>query len=233
MKTASRRWGVEEIPKITQINFKEDRDRYWVFIDGEFCTSIRGRTFPALGLEVGREVTCEELKAMESFHWKRQYGPQSWKREQVRLERAQQVIEMVSPQLRTEIVGFGAGSDELIEEHPEESGSPDIDVHINQELLMKVEVTGTEYRRGIDYWVRPDKLRYAQKHPEIEVWIMLVYHLPKEHIVVIRPERGKRYEVETKTIRGSDELYTVFKRNSPEVVSLATFQAHLLDSVGR
>lgn len=217
------------MPRITEIRYKSDRQRHWVFIDGDFCTSIRARTFPALNLTEGMEITCQEVKDMEKFHWKRQYGPASWKREQVRLDRAEQVIAEVSQRLGTKIVGFGAGSTELIEEHPEESGSPDLDVFCDGELLMKVEVTGTEVKRGRDYWVRPDKLKYAQNHPETEVWIMLVYHLPREHIVVIRPEPGKQYEPETKTIRGSDELYVVFKKSSPEVISLAAFQAHLLE----
>lgn len=56
------------MPKITKIEYKPEKERYWVFVDNAFCTSIRERTFHALNLVVGGEVPCEKIKELESFH---------------------------------------------------------------------------------------------------------------------------------------------------------------------
>ena len=62
------------MPKITRIEYKADRERYWIFVDSEYCTSIRARTFPTLDLTVGQTISCEQIKELESHHWKHSYG---------------------------------------------------------------------------------------------------------------------------------------------------------------
>ena len=51
------------MPKITHIKYhKENREKLNVFIDEKYCTTVRVRTFKGMGLKVGDEITCEELK---------------------------------------------------------------------------------------------------------------------------------------------------------------------------
>ncbi len=79
------------MPKITKIDYKFDKERYYVFVDGTYCTSIRERTFPALNLKVGSEVSCEKIKELESFHFKNHYK-ESWANEKVRLQKVQHLL---------------------------------------------------------------------------------------------------------------------------------------------
>lgn len=112
------------MPKITKIDYKPEKERYWVFVDGVFCNSIRERTFPALHLEVGSEVSCEKIKELENFHFKNQYKD-SWANEKIRLQKVQALIASFDPRLEAAITGFGANTTEYIAAHPEEAGKPD------------------------------------------------------------------------------------------------------------
>jgi hypothetical protein len=200
-----------------------------VYIDGHKCTPVRARTWAGMGLKVGDEISCEELKKRESFHWKKAYGKAAWEKEGVRLGKVKTLIEMMDPRVVANIVGFGAGSTEFIAEHPAESGKPDIEV-VTQEkriVVLVVEVTGTETMRGAGYWVRPDKLNYAKEHPEEDVWLILHYADPVERFVFIRPSSAATYKAVEQRIRDSIEHYVVFTDSSHEVVSADTFRNHL------
>ena len=224
-----------DVGKISRIEHKPDKQRYWIYVDGQYCTSIRERTFPALKLSVGVEITCAEIKERENFFWKQQYGPSSWEREGVRLGKVKALIDAIDPRAIADVVGFGAGSTQVIAEHPEESGRPDIEVVTTdgrRVVLLAVEVTGTERMRGDAYWVRPDKLAYIQAHPEQEVWLILHYAEPEERFVFIRPTPGKSdYKVVKVVIREATEHFVEFTDSSPEVVTFDVFSANLIGRV--
>ena len=218
------------MPRITKITYMDDRDKHWVFVDGEYCCSVRGRTFPALDLRVGQEISCAEIEEMEKFHWKRAYGKASWEAEKVRLDRVKQLIEMIDPRLSVHVTGFGADTDEFIAEHPDEAGAPDLEVREGDRVLALVEVTGTKRFRGgtpLTYWVRPDKLEYARNHPEQDVWIILHYAEPTEQIVVIRPDNTKEYMASEEVIGNATEHFVTFTDSDPECVTPATFAAYV------
>ncbi|ACV25469.1 hypothetical protein [Kangiella koreensis] len=218
------------MPVITKIFYKESSDKYWIYIDNDYCTSVRARTFKAMDLEVGREITCPELKELENHHFKHQYGQKSWQQEKVRIDKVKEIIESVSPNLSVSIVGFGADSDEFIPQHPDESGAPDLAVVNNDtgSIVMRVEVTGTEAMRGSDYWVRPDKLTYCQNHSDENVWIVLHYQKPTEKFVFIKPDPTKEYTHKVINIRNTDEHYVIFNDTSPEVKPEEQFRQELL-----
>ncbi|TDP30765.1 hypothetical protein DEU29_11548 [Idiomarina aquatica] len=213
--------------QISKILHKQDREKYWVYVDGEFCVSIRERTFKGMNLREGMEISCDKLKEMESFHFKNQYQ-NSWEEEKVRLKAVTDLLHDISPEIKVTVTGFGADSNELIREHPEEQGKPDLEVTFNSNVIMLVEVSGTKVMRGSDYWVRPDKLSYCQHHPEENVWIVLHYAEPSEKFVFIKPRPEKEYLYEVKNIRGTDEHYVVFTDDSPEVYSRYNFAEQLL-----
>ena len=224
------------VARITGIEHKPDRQRYWIYVDRQYCCSIRERTFPALELSVGQEITCAEIQERENFFWKQQYGKAAWEKEGVRLNKVKALVDAIDPRAEALIVGFGAGSTEFIAEHPEEAGRPDIEVTTTDGqnlVLLSVEVTGTEQMRGTTYWVRPDKLAYVQAHPDQEVWLILHYAEPAEKFVFIRPSPAAAdHIIVEKVIRGATEHYVEFTDRSLEVVSYDDFRANLISKLG-
>ena len=69
------------MPVITEIRYNNPSDRYWVYIDGQYCASIRARTFQGMNLIEGQEITCDDLIELEKFHWKNTYGQNAWEKE--------------------------------------------------------------------------------------------------------------------------------------------------------
>ena len=103
--------------RITEIQHNAESGPVRVFIDGAFCVQIRARTFSAMNLFVGQEVTCNELKELEKHFWKHAYGEDAWEREKLRLQRVIDLINWADPRAEAIAVGFGAQSTEFIPEH--------------------------------------------------------------------------------------------------------------------
>lgn len=209
-----------------------------VYIDGVKCIPVRERTWAAMGLKVGDEISCDELREREKFHWKREYqAVGAWEKEKVRLEKVKALLEGIAETVDKSVVvrieGFGADTNAFIAEHPEESGKPDIAIRYGKEetTLILVEVSGTERMRGTTYWVRPDKLAYAENHPDIDVWIVLHYAEPEEKFIFIKPVAGEKNRVVSKEIRGSIEHYVEFDDANKCVVSKEVFRDHLISRI--
>jgi len=218
------------MPKITGISpQKSNSERLSIYIDGSFCTGVRKRTFQAMNLNIGDEISCEKLKEQENFFWKQAYQD-VWKNEKVRIAKVAKLVESIDESVLVKIVGFGADTEVLIKEHPDEKGKPDIDVthKLKSEItILKIEVTGTERMRGSDFWVRPDKIEYAENHPEEDVWIILHFSEPKEIFKFIQPVKGKKYERHKITIREAGEIFCIFKEGDEEIKTLDEFAGHL------
>lgn len=226
------------MPRITKIiEQKNNPERVSVFIDNEFCVGIRKRTFQAMNYKVGDQITCEQLKEKENLFWKQSYQKiGAWEKEKVRIEKIKQVIEEIDPRIIVKVVGFGAESNEIIKEHPDEKGVPDLDIVLKsspETVVMKVEVTGTESLRGEGYWVRPDKIEYALNHPDEIVWTALHYSTPKELIRFLKHIAGKDLKVETMNIRGAGEQFCVFYDGDEEVKTLTEFAVELKNNIDR
>ena len=218
------------MPKITAIlPQKSNAERLNIFIDGSFCTGVRERTFKAMNLKIGDEITCEKLKEQENYYWKEAYK-EVWKKEKVRIEKVVKLIESIDDNAMVAIVGFGAASDMLIKAHPDEKGKPDIDLlhkHAPKTTILKIEVTGTERMRGSDYWIRPDKIEYAENHPDEDVWIILHYSEPTEVFKFIQPIKGKAYNRTEITIKGAGEIFCIFQEGDTELKTKEEFSAYL------
>jgi hypothetical protein len=217
------------MPKITKVLPKPDRKRVWIYIDGKFCLSARERTWQAMGLGVGSQISCAELEEKENFFWKQAYGESSWEKEKVRLGKISDWINERFPELEVDTKGFGADSLEMIDEHPEESGAPDLALRLPDisDDILAVEVTGTEHMRGSDYWVRPDKIQYAKNHPDKDVWVALHFQKPQEKIIWIKPDLEKDYPIQEIEIRGAGEEYIIFTDNNDEVKTEEDVVAHI------
>lgn len=217
---------------ITKMIYKEDRDKVWVYIDGQYCTSIRKRTFDGMGLFEGMNITCEQLKEKENFFWKQMYNEEAWKKEKVRLKKVKDFIKSIDVNdiIDVKEVGFGADSELMIKKHPGESGSPDLGIKykFQQEPFMYIEVSGTETMAGEGYWIRPDKLEYSKRHPEKDVWIILHYKNPQEKFVIIKPDNNKQYYYrEIKRSNGATEHYVIFNDGDKEIKTPIEFANYL------
>lgn len=115
----------------------------------------------------------------------------------------------------------------MIEKHSDESGSPDLEVKYksSDKPFMYIEVSGTETMAGTGYWVRPDKLEYARRYPEKDVWIILHYQNPVEKFIIIKPDNNKQYYYnEIRRSNGATDYYVIFNDEDSDVKSLKEFK---------
>lgn len=216
--------------KITNIqeNKGTNKDRVYVFIDNEYCISIRARTWLAFKLQINDIADCEEIKKKEKLFWKQLYGKDSWKKEKVRLHYVSKWLEKYIPNIDIKITGFGANTTELIEEHPDEKGEPDMQILLKNTntIVLFLEVTGTEQKRGTDYWIRPDKIDYIQKHFNKDIWVALHYADTRE-IIWIQPLKDIKYNYIEKNLKGAIEYFVIFNNTSEEVKTSQEFKDYL------
>lgn len=222
-----------EITNIEQ-NKGSCNDRVWVYINNEYCTSIRARTWVSFGLRIGDVIDCEELKERENFVWKNLYNKDAWEKEKVRLEYVKRWIKTYISGVDVKITGFGANSKDLIKSHPSEKGKPDMEILLENTsiIILLLEVTGTEFKKGNDYWVRPDKIEYIQNHSEEDIWIALHYADDKK-IVWLQPAQDKQYNYVEKNLKGAVEHYVVFNDDSDEVKTSQEFKQHLDSQIAK
>ena len=117
------------MPKITKIleNQGRNNDRVHIFIDNQFCTSVRKRTWIGMNSKIGSDINCEKLKKLENNFWKKLYGPSSWKREKVRINRVIQWFKKYIPEIEIVTIGLGADTNDYIYDiHSREKGAPDL-----------------------------------------------------------------------------------------------------------
>lgn len=228
------------MPRITNIQPLPQEgsgdNRLLIWVDGEPCVRVRARTWPAFGLTVGSEASCDELRERDAYHWKFQYqAVGAWDKEQYRVRRVRQAVETIEPRVAAKVVGFGTGDPRLLPFHPVEHGRPDIDVVVaaTGEVVLSIEVTGTEQMRGTGLWLRPDKLEWAMRHPAAEVWYAFHYARPTERLLFWRPQEDSRHDIREEMIRYSVERYIEIPEHSQGVITAAAFGVHLRSRVDR
>lgn len=216
--------------KITKVEFGKgkDEDRVDIHIDNKWCCRVRERTFPALKVELGTHIDCKTLKDRESFAFKNAYSG-SWEKEKERIKYVVRWLEKyIDYDLDYLLTGFGADSTELIFEHPDEKGEPDITIKLTgtDVTVLFLEVSGTDYMRGTDYWVRKDKIEYIQSHGDMDTWVALVY-LPLKKIIWIRVNLNKEYATVKQSINNIGEFYVSFDEGDEEVKTSEEFKSYL------
>jgi len=221
------------MPFITKILPKqgENQDRVYVYIDEQFCSSIRECTWIGMKLAVGSSITCDELKTFEQNFWKKLYGIDSWKREKVRIKRVIKWFSKYISQVNVIPIGLGVDSNDYLENiHSKEKGAPDLSIRLHNSTIeiIALEVSGTEKMQGDDYWIRKDKIDYIQNHQERDIWIVLHYQLPKEHFVWLKIIYNKSYLTKVMNIKGGDEYYVVFTKDAEEIKQSDYFKDYIL-----
>lgn len=209
-----------------------------IYIDGKFCVKMRERVAEALNVRIGDVRDCGDLRRKEKYIWKLIYYPK-WKEEKERIRRTKELIMSWKLPVTIEETGFGVKSTGIIFSHPEEMGKADLRL-VHRELrvpLISLEVTGTNYPRGDDLWLRKDKIEYARTHPEEDYWAAI--HL-KRDVFFVKPVLTKEYAHREIPIRKRlmdegqvriREYYVVFKKDDPEVHSAEEFRRYLREKV--
>lgn len=101
------------MPAITAI-VPISHDRFSIHIDGEFCCTVRRRTFSGMNLAEGSEISCDDLKERERNYWKYAYES-LWEQEGHRIERVMGMVARADDRMKTLIEGFGADTTEFID----------------------------------------------------------------------------------------------------------------------
>jgi len=224
--------------KITNIQVQmSNSERVSVFLDGKFCLGMRKRVAEGIGLEFGQEWTEEKLKTYEKFIWKEIYD---WDEEKKRIDKVKELINSYGSPINIETIGFGADSDKKILEHPKEKGAPDVVIKCNKDGndVLHLEVTGTDHPRGTTIWLRPDKIEYAKKHPEIDYWASVIL---KNDIHFVKPDLDKKYDIKKKIITkflkdegreiSIDEYYIEFELSDEEVKTEDFFKRYIKEKI--
>lgn len=200
--------------------------RYYIDFKSGRKEWLHPNVFERHNLQVGSEISnLDALLHENEFQWKVAYSKNNaWEKEKIRINAVENFIINHNPNLSVKIVGFGANSTQAIFEHTPEHGAPDLEIlNSNNEVVAKVEVTGSEKKRGNDYWIRPDKIEYIKNHRDVPVIITLHYQLPEEVIVPIKINPDKEYQTVNKVIRENTETFVVFDDDSSEVMSINKF----------
>lgn len=208
-------------------NNSKEVKRYYINFDGGIKIWVHPNIFNKWQLQVGMKINVEELLNDNKYKWKNAYNNGSWEKENIRIEAVKTFVNSIRNDLNITTIGFGADSTEIIYQHPKEQGSPDLEVQVTGKQFAKIEVTGSEKKRGNDYWIRPDKIKYIQDHIEENIWIVLHYQSPNE-MIYIKPDKLTVYPSKKIHIRGNDEYYVIFNNNSSEVKTEEEFKAEVL-----
>lgn len=95
---------------------------------------------------------------------------------------------------------------------------------------IRLEVTGTDSPNvplQAPLWILEGKARYAEEHPDEEIYIVHVLDTPRLKRPIIRAMRAKgligRYPVEVKRPYGAPERYLVVPVTAPEIMREEVF----------
>ena len=226
------------MPLITKVLQKQgkNRDRFYVYIDDQFCISIRARTWIGMDLAEGSKISCEEIKILEQNFWKKLYGAQSWKREKVRINRVINWFTKYIPQVEVILVGLGVDRNDYLENiYSAEHGAPDLSIRLhNSEIeVIALEVSGTEKRHGGGYWIRKDKIDHIQSHRKRDIWVVLHYQLPKEEFVWLKIIPDKSYNTKVINLKGADEYYITLTNDAEEIKTSSYFKDYILAKLNK
>ena len=218
--------------KITKIESQRGNpNKVNVFIDDEFCTGAERRIVESLGIEIGKEIECEELKELINFFWKKRYR-YKWKEEKERIKKVIKNIHTKLPELKFEIFGFGADTDEMIKKHPLEKGIPDVLIIYEKNnfnyVLTFLEVTGTkQIRETDDIWIRPDKFEFAKNHPYLDIFI--AHYVDDKNLLrfISTKDTNNLPEPKEIIIRGNKEIYVMLSFDHESVISSDQFIDYL------
>jgi len=156
--------------------------------------------------------------------WKDRYNDGQWKGG---VRRVKKVIAALQEKgLDATPYADDALSEEYIKATSHERGEPDVKIAFKDRIVL-LEVTGPDINipATSGLWFRPDKLEYAENHPELEVWGAHIIEGPPALIRFIQftPGMNKKYPTVRPTIRGTTETFKEIPANDTNILTLQQF----------
>jgi hypothetical protein len=222
------------MPKITQITHNDKTDRVAVYIDFHFCASIKRFVWENMGLTEGSEISYSELHKKEALVWAQSNKKNPIFNSKHAINRTLVWLNRYLPNLDSRIIDFRFG----YSNRPSSVGYPNTRNDQNISLLLKgtstevitLEVTSAEIQRGINYWVKADKIAYAQSQSDRDTWVVLYYKHPQEQFIWIHPVNDKKYKSE-ELIGNTKNYFVAFNDRSPEVHSSQDFCKYIQNKI--
>jgi len=216
------------MPKITQIRRDKTTNRVSVYIDYRFCMSIRENVWQEMGLAENSDISCVELKQKERALWKQISKAQAIENSKQALLRIQQWFNKYLPNVEVRVIDFRLSDSSSARGY---LGRNDQNISLlHKETtteIMTLEMASTEISRGINYWVRADKIDYAQN---LNSWVVLYYKYPIERLIWIKPLPAKKYKPQ-ELIANIKPYYVSFNEKSPEVHSEQDFYKYVQNKI--
>ena len=210
--------------KITQIQHDNRTGRVIVYVNYRFCASIRQNIWDEMNLREGSEITCSELHRREALIWRKSRKTDVMYPNKQAMKRTMQWLARYLPNLDAKIIDFkfDQGSN-LSSNYPSVRNDQNISLYLKKTNIeiMTLEVVSAEIQRGTSYWIRSDKLAYAQSQLNRDAWIVLYRQHPIEKFIWLKP-RNKEYKRE-ELISGTKKYFVSFNDKSPEIYSSKYF----------
>jgi hypothetical protein len=224
------------MPKITLIKNDNKTNRVAVYVDFHFCASVRQSIWEEMDLAEGSEISCSELHKKEALTWKQANKKNTIFNSKQAINCTMQWLNQYLPTLDARVIDFRFG----YSSNPSSVSYPSTRNDQNISLLLKgtstevitLEVASTEIQRGINYWVRADKIAYAQSQSSRDAWVVLYYRHPHERFVWIHPVSDKKYKAE-EIIDNTKNYFVAFNDRSPEVHSSQEFCQYIQDKIDK
>jgi hypothetical protein len=210
------------MPKITQIQYDNITKRVLVYIDYRICTSMDQKTWHNLDLNEGSEISCQQLRQRKILAEKIPAEANFTNISSLAITRTARWLNKNLSNIEARIIDFRYGRNDggLSLNYPNTRNDQNISLVLketNTEIIT-LEVSAVEMQCGINYWLREDKLRYAQNQSKRDGWVMLYYQYPKETFIWIKPEKDKQYVSEILS-KNSPSRFVPFNNRSFEIYS--------------
>lgn len=201
-----------------------------VFIDWVFCCTFDKYRIEEIEqqlwkkIKVWTNVSCNEIKDIETFIWKRKYS-NSRDREKERIVLVKKILKDSIPNIEFENIWFWVDSNEIIYKHPEKKWWPDLKVkHPLKEFYL--EVTWKQW-----CWktlrIRPDKIQYYKDNNLNDSRFAHTCDREKE-VFFIRIDLNKNYIPSEINVNWTKEEMVIFERDDNNVFSSEEFISKLL-----
>jgi len=215
--------------KITQIQTNKQTGRVSVYIDYHFCVAIRQNIWGEMNLHEGSEISRAELRKQEAALWKKYNRLPSRRPIQQTMNRIVQWFSKYLPDLEGKIIDFRLdyNNDKMVSNYSSTRNDQNINLFLKGTAteVITLEVAVAEIQRGTNYWVKTDKIVFAQSQLQKNAWVVLHCKYPVEKFVWIKP-RNKEYKHE-ELIGVANSHFITFNDESPEVYSSQRFYDYI------
>lgn len=211
--------------KITQVQYDNKTGRAIIYVDYRFCAAIRQNVWDEMNLHEGSEISCARLRQKEAMVWRKFRKSSGIYPIKQAMTRIVQWFTKYLPHLEARIIDFSFdhSSEKSSLDYPSARNDQNIGVFLKgtSTEIITLEVAVAEMQRGTNYWVRSDKVTYAQGQSQKDAWVVLYCKHPTERLTWIKPG-NKEYKHE-ELVGITNIHFVTFDDRSQEVYSSKNF----------